>query len=301
MNDAQRIAQGTIRQLHQSFLQTNLSAVSQAHDVIIQYLTAQQQRGKHHIYLTDEARATLRELQEESRAPQPAHPSNLARLPTEAPPQVAITGGSKAAQLQSLRHQIATWRNGQALENMRTELVFSEGSPDAELVIIGESPGYEDEKRRCPFAGATGEKLDRILTAMGLSREKVYLTNIAKFRPKTRNQTTNNRALTAAEVALFMPWLRAELAILQPKVILAAGETVAQFLLENQQPTATLRGKWHAMDGTPLRASLHPSCLLIAGDDLKTKRALWEDMLAVMEHLSMAITEKHRGYFLPKT
>jgi DNA polymerase len=168
-------------------------------------------------------------------------------------------------------------------------------------MLIGEAPGHEEEKALRPFEGPAGKKLDKILEAMGLNRDEVYVTNLVKFRPATPRQTTNNRKPTPAEVAAFMPVIREEIRIVQPQCIVALGATPLEALLQTDSTVSTMRGSWHAFDGIPLRVTYHPSYLLQSGESPAVKRMIWEDMLAVMEKLGMEISSKQRGYFLPNS
>ena len=168
-------------------------------------------------------------------------------------------------------------------------------------MLVGEAPGHEEERRGEPFVGPAGRKLNDILKAMGLSREEVYISNIVKFRPATPRQTTNNRKPTAEEMASCLPFLTKEIEIIKPDCIVALGGTAAEGLLGLDGTVASMRESWHAFDGIPTRVSYHPSYLLQSGDSHAIKRKLWEDMLAVMEKLGLPISEKQRGYFLPKS
>jgi DNA polymerase len=179
-------------------------------------------------------------------------------------------------------------------------MVFSIGNPEARVMLVGEAPGYQEERERQPFVGPAGQKLNDILKAMGLSREEVYISNIVKFRPSTPKQTTNNRKPNAGEIAACLPFIRAEIGIVRPACIVALGETAAEGLLGITGTVASLREKWHDFEGTPVRVTYHPSYLLQTGDGHQTKRQVWEDMLAVMEKLEMPVSAKQRGFFLPK-
>ncbi|RYD31100.1 MAG: uracil-DNA glycosylase, partial [Verrucomicrobiaceae bacterium] len=144
------------------------------------------------------------------------------------------------------------------------------------------------------------QKLNDILKAMGLQRADVYISNIVKFRPAMPKQTTNNRKPTPEEMASCMPFVRAEIDIIKPECIIALGGTAAEGLLGLEGTVTAMRGKWHDLAGTPVRATYHPSYLLQSGATGNAKRLLWEDMLAVMEKLGLPISEKQRAFFLPK-
>lgn len=284
-------------------------------DAVIQFLEAEQARGASHVLLDDDARQSLRELHRRTRSaaaprqaggtspgPPPATPSPPEPVPAPVPaPSIIIPGsGSKAERLENLRQQAENWPPARALGTLREAMVFATGNPDARLMLVGEAPGYEEERRREPFVGPAGQKLNDILKAMGLNREEVYISNIVKFRPATPRQTTNNRKPTPEEMAACLPFLREEIRIVQPACIVALGGTAAEGLLGLAGTVGSMRGNWHELDGIPVRVTYHPSYLLQSGSDHAIKRQLWEDMLAVMEKLEMPVTEKQRGFFLPR-
>jgi len=221
-----------------------------------------------------------------------------------APPPALVTlrtaGDTKAARLDDLRRQAESWDPARRLGTLRETMVFAAGNPDARLMLVGEAPGYEEERKGEPFVGPAGRKLDEILKAMGVSREEIYISNLVKFRPATPRQTTNNRKPNAAEMAACLPLLREEIAIVRPECLVAMGGTAAEGLLGLKGPVGSMRGRWHDFDGIPARVTYHPSYLLQSGGSMAAKRQLWEDMLAVMERLSLALSAKQRGYFLPK-
>ncbi len=272
-------------------------------DAVIEFLKSEQAHGKSHVFLDDEARDGLRELFIRAKKPVNAEPATVTETSTPRPiPQVAelvIEGADKAAKLASIRRQAANWMPAIALGSLREAMVFAEGNPDAQIMFIGESPGYHEEKEGQPFVGPAGQKLNDILKAMGLSREEIYLSNLVKFRPSIPKQTTNNRKPTSEEMAACLPLIIAEINIVNPAIIIALGGNTAEGLLNLQGTMENMRGNWHHISGIPTRVTYHPSYLLQTSSN-DVKRALWEDMLAVMEKLGMPISEKQRGFFLPK-
>lgn len=280
-------------------------------DAVIDFLKSEQSRGLTHIHLDEAARDGLRTAYIRARNartnPRGATAAMAAQAEISAPPQEESleelpesTSGGKAEQLAALKIKAENWRPARKLGTLRDVMVFSTGNPAARVMLIGEAPGYEEERKREPFVGPAGRKLDDILKAMGIPREDVYISNIVKFRPATQNQTTNNRKPTPEEMESCMPLIAREIAIIRPEVIVALGGTAAEGLLKLQGTVGSMRGKWHALDSTPVRVTYHPSYLLQSGAALPVKRQLWEDMLAVMERLGMEISEKQRGFFLPK-
>lgn len=289
-------------------------------DAVIEFLEAEQARGRTHVFLDDSTRDSLRSLYRRAQAggqPQrsatpltapasapdaPAATPTTATppAPTTAPATLNVGGGSKAERLDSLRQQAEHWAPARSLGTLRDTMVFATGNPDARLMLVGEAPGYEEERKREPFVGPAGQKLNDILKAMGLSREEVYISNIVKFRPATPRQTTNNRKPNPGEMAACLPFIRAEVDIIRPACIVALGGTAAEGLLGLAGAVGSMRGSWHRFDGIPVRVTYHPSYLLQSGSNLSVKRQVWEDMLTVMEQLAMPVSDKQRGFFLPK-
>jgi uracil-DNA glycosylase len=287
-------------------------------DVLLEFLAAEQARGQTHVYLDEGAREGLRELFTRSKSggnpPAPvektvaATPTTPVKIsldpaPAETPAvssELRVEGSSRTEQLESLKRQAENWAPARSLKSLRETMVFSTGNPEARVMLVGEAPGYQEEKEREPFVGPAGQKLNDILKAMGISREEVYISNIVKFRPATPSQTTNNRKPSAEEMAACMPFVRAEIGIVKPECIIALGGTAAEGLLGLTGTVTAMRGKWHDFEGTPVRVSYHPSYLLQSGGSAPVKRQVWEDMLTVMERLSLPISEKQRAYFLPK-
>ena len=274
-------------------------------DVLLEFLEAEQARGVTHVHLDDGAREALRGVFNSAKAKKAA-PAPAAEIRLDPPPapvaaaKISIEGATRAEQLDSLRHQAENWAPAKSLGSLRETMVFSIGNPEARVMLVGEAPGYQEERERQPFVGPAGQKLNDILKAMGLSREEVYISNIVKFRPSTPKQTTNNRKPNAGEIAACLPFIRAEIGIVRPACIVALGETAAEGLLGITGTVASLREKWHDFEGNPVRVTYHPSYLLQTGDGHQTKRQVWEDMLAVMEKLEMPVSAKQRGFFLPK-
>jgi uracil-DNA glycosylase family 4 len=271
-------------------------------DSLIEFLQAEQARGRSHVYLDETAREGLRELFRRARTPVAAPESPAAAVAVaSAPAQEAIVSGAgKAEQLAGLRKQAESWPPALSLGTLRETMVFATGSPDAEIMLIGEAPGYNEEKEVEPFVGPAGQKLNDILKAMGIRREDVYICNLVKFRPAMPKQTTNNRKPSPEEMAACLPLVMAEISVVKPKLIIALGGTAAEGLLGLEGTVGSMRGKWHDLSGIPARVTYHPSYLLQSGGSNEVKRSLWEDMLAAMEKLGMPISEKQKGFFLPK-
>jgi len=155
------------------------------------------------------------------------------------------------------------------LDERRLHPVFGVGNPQADLMIIGEAPGAEEDKRGEPFVGRAGQLLNKILAAIGFDRADVYICNILKSRPP------NNRDPLPAEVAAHIPLLYKQIALIQPKLVLAVGKTAGNGLLEKRTSLASLRGTFHDYHGLPLMVTYHPAALL---RNPQWKRPTWEDV-----------------------
>lgn len=270
-------------------------------DAVIEFLQSEQSRGKSHVRLDDETVDALRDLHRIT-----SRPRREAAVSVENPVVLPAThrvdsgSGTKQERLSALREQADRWAPARTLGTLRDTMVFSTGNPDARIVLVGEAPGYEEERKKEPFVGPAGQKLNDILKAMGMRREDVYITNIVKFRPSLPRQTTSNRKPSPEEMGACMPFVREEISIIQPECVVALGGTAAEGLLGLAGAVRSMRGAWHAFEGIPTRVTYHPSYLLQSGGSLEVKRQLWEDMMAVMEKLGLPISEKQRGFFLPK-
>jgi DNA polymerase len=216
---------------------------------------------------------------------------------------IAVDGETLAEKIAHLAARAEEATEPRALGTLRSTMVFSVGNPEADLMLVGEAPGYEEERQREPFVGPAGQRLTKILKAMGLARSDVYISNICKFRPAiegSRDQGTRNRAPSKAEMDACLPFVLTELDLIQPKVVVALGRTAAEGLgIEGS--VGSIRGRFHDVKGIPTMATYHPSYILRAEQDadggLKAKSAVWSDMLMVMERAGMEISEKQRGYF----
>jgi DNA polymerase len=162
------------------------------------------------------------------------------------------------------------------LSQTRTHIVFGEGAPDARLMFIGEGPGGEEDRCGRPFVGAAGQLLTKIITAMNLSRETVYIANIVKCRPP------GNRTPEPGEVKACLPFLKRQLAAVEPQVICALGSVAARTLLGTETPISRLRGRFHEFLGVPVMPTFHPAFLL---RNPERKRDVWNDVQQIMARL----------------
>jgi DNA polymerase len=180
----------------------------------------------------------------------------------------APVANSEISSLTEFYHQIKECQKCR-LAKGRTNFVFGTGSPNAKLMCIGEAPGYEEDKVGEPFVGAAGQLLNRILEAIGFSREEVYIANVVKCRPP------GNRDPQPDESAECLPYLRKQIELIQPKLILALGRIAAQNLLGTTDPLSKLRGRVHRLGEMQVMATYHPAALL---RNQQWKREAWEDV-----------------------
>lgn len=178
--------------------------------------------------------------------------------------------------LTELRAEIGDCQRCRLCEKRNT-IVFGVGDPDAEIMFIGEGPGYEEDKQGEPFVGRAGQLLTQIITkGMQMQRSDVYIANVVKCRPP------ENRNPEPDEIAACEPFLAKQLEIIRPKVIIALGKFAAQTLLKDTTPITRLRGKWQSYHGIKLMPTLHPAYLL---RNPKDKRLVWEDIKAVLREI----------------
>jgi DNA polymerase len=164
------------------------------------------------------------------------------------------------------------------LHQSRTQVVFGTGNPAAALVFIGEAPGREEDQHGEPFVGPAGELLTRIIEAIGLRREQVYILNVIKCRPP------HNRNPLPDELASCRPILQAQLACLQPRIVCALGNFAAQALLQTEEKISRLRGRFHRFGNIQVMPTYHPAYLL---RNPQAKRAVWEDMQLIQRAVGL--------------
>ncbi|MCW5588305.1 MAG: uracil-DNA glycosylase [Legionellales bacterium] len=186
---------------------------------------------------------------------------------------------------EALNHKI---KNCQAcgLEKTRTQTVFGVGNRQADLLIVGEAPGFHEDQQGEPFVGRAGQLLDNMLKAIGLNRQTVFIANILKCRPP------NNRDPKPEEVTSCTPFLIQQIELLQPKMIVAVGRIAAHFLLKTTTPLNQLRGQQFDFQGIPLRVTFHPAYLLRSPSD---KAKAWIDLLAIHQELQRLIHSQEKN------
>lgn len=222
-----------------------------------------------------------------------------------AAPVVNLPAGSKRERWDALKALVLSDRVCCGNVRAGKKVVLGVGSLDAKILFVGEAPGAEEEIQGEPFVGPAGQLLTRMIQAMGLAREDVYIGNIMNWRPQLPVNGDGiqygNRPPTAAEMAYCLPYLRAQIEIVDPGFLVALGATAAQGLLGagTFKALGEVRGRWREFAGRPLMITYHPSYIL-RNPTNRSKRMIWEDLLQVMEKAGLAVTERQRGYFLDR-
>lgn len=189
----------------------------------------------------------------------------------------AEPGIDPAAGLAAIRQEIGDCTRC-GLHKGRTHIVFGDGNPNAELVFVGEGPGFEEDRQGLPFVGEAGQLLTRIIeNGMKLRRSDVYICNIVKCRPP------NNRTPKPDEIEACLPFVMSQIEVISPRIIVALGNVPTQALLGTREGITRLRGIWQTYRGIPLMPTFHPAYLLRNPGD---KRLVWEDVQKVMARLN---------------
>jgi len=214
--------------------------------------------------------------------------SNLGKIESTVAKELALLGGTvddlfadnaealKAESLQELRAAIGDCRRCKLCSG-RTHLVFGVGNPNAELMFVGEGPGRDEDLQGEPFVGRAGQLLTDIITkGMGMKREDVYIANVVKCRPP------DNRNPEPDEVAACEPFLKKQIELVRPRIIIGLGKFAVQTLLQSKIPITKVRGNWHSYHGIKLMPTFHPAYLLRNPAD---KKLVWEDIKKVIKEL----------------
>ena len=246
-----------------------------AREALIQYVQTDQLLGLKEIPLRLPARGAARR-------------PGVSTAPAAKP---AAATGDKAPRLRVLDDGQVKSCTKCGLSATRTKTVFGQGSPDARLVFVGEGPGFEEDRQGLAFVGRAGELLTKMIVAMGLTRDEVYICNIVKCRPP------NNRDPANDEIAACSSYLYEQLGIIQPEVIVALGSPATKTLLRTPQSIGRLRGQFHQFypsgfdgvgDAIPLMPTYHPAYLLRTPSD---KGKTWSDLQAVMKLLGLPLPQ----------
>lgn len=221
------------------------------------------------------------------------------------PEELKLPPGDKSTRMAWLREHVLQHPVCTARIPPGRKGVLGVGSLDARIFFCGEAPGAEEEVQGEPFVGPAGQLLTRMIQGMGLSRDDVYIGNIMTWRPQLPTPPgatqVGNRPPRADEMAFCLPFLKAQLEIVNPEVIVALGATAAQALLGSGSFKALgeVRGKWKDFEGKPLMITYHPSYILRNSSN-RSKRVIWEDLLQVMEKTALPISERQRNFFLER-
>lgn len=245
-----------------------------------------------------------RRIESAPRAPTVVVPAvAVSSLP--AAPVVRLPEGDKAKRWAVLLETVTSDATCRANVRAGKKVVLGVGSLDARIMFVGEAPGAEEEIQGEPFVGPAGQLLTKMIQAMGLKRSDVYIGNIMNWRPQMPTvegrEQVGNRPPNEAEMQYCLPYLRAQIEVVKPEMLVALGSTAAQGLLGfgSFKALGDIRGRWHEFAGKPLMVTYHPSYIL-RNQSNRSKRMIWEDLLKVMERATLPISEKQRGFFLDK-
>jgi DNA polymerase len=234
-------------------------------------------------------------------APAPAPARSVAPVrpaPVVEEVRIDLPAGDRATKIAALQQIVLPCQKCPNLVSFRHHVVFGVGNPEASLMFVGEAPGADEDLQGEPFVGKAGQLLTKMIEAMGLKRSDVYIANVLKCRPDMPPGSTGNRQPTAKEMATCLPYLRKQVEVIQPKVMVALGLTAVKGLLGvDDILMGKVRGTWQDFAGIPVMPTYHPAYLL-RNQAVSEKRKVWEDLLAAMERLEMPISEKQRGFFL---
>lgn len=248
---------------------------------VARLLRQQAEIGGSDLFLDQLTRVEALEFAREGRAARAGRVATpdpvAASMGREVPKKTAAALPVLPATYEALKQEaLACTRCG--LAETRTQVVFSDGNPDARLVVVGEAPGANEDRTGLPFVGQAGQLLDLMLASVDLSRERsVYICNVLKCRPP------GNRNPQPDEIRACSPFLKRQLALVQPEALLAVGTFAAQLLTSRDAPLGKLRGEVHSYEGIPLVVTYHPAALLrnsgwvqAAWDDLQLLRQVMD-------------------------
>ncbi|ADW69637.1 uracil-DNA glycosylase [Granulicella tundricola] len=193
-------------------------------------------------------------------------------------PEVRVAAGDRAAALAVIRADIGDCTRCPLAYGGRRNIVFGDGDAKARLMFVGEGPGADEDEQGLPFVGKSGQLLNNMIGAMGLSREQVYIANIVKCRPPA------NRAPEPVEANTCTQFLVRQMDVVQPEYVVALGATAATYLLGVKQSLASLRGRWHDVRGAKAVVTYHPAFLL---RDPRQKGEAWKDLQMVMAAMGL--------------
>jgi uracil-DNA glycosylase family 4 len=297
---------------------------AEALDILLEELKRQKAAGLRRVSVSDEAVATLKALAGApvaSLAPVPsataksapvAAAASSARPPAPTPvavkptvvattpviadaPIFTLPAGTKAERMQALRQLVDACVETKKHLTGSHRALLGHGSLDAKVVFVGEAPSLEEMEAGKAFAGASGELLQKILGAAAISPADYYLAPVMVWRPEPPTQY-GKRPPTARELAFNLPYLRAQIDVVAPRIVVALGAQAFEALHGRTPSITQARGQWFDLSGVPLMPTYHPNYLL-HNPSASAKRAVWEDFLLAMEKLGLPISEKQRGFF----
>ena len=229
-------------------------------------------------------------------APKPAVAVPTAPIPDA--PIFTLAAGTKAERMQALRQLVEACAETKKHLVAPQRPLLGHGSLDAKVVFVGEAPTIGEMEAGQAFAGESGELLQKILSAAAINQADCYFAPVMVWRPEPPTQY-GKRPPTARELAFNLPYLRAQIDVISPRVVVALGAQAFE-ALHGRTPTITqARGQWFDLGGVPLLATFHPNYLLHS-PSASAKRTVWEDFLLLMEKLGLPISEKQRGFFATK-
>lgn len=195
----------------------------------------------------------------------------------------SVTPENRAAALLAIQQEIGDCTRCPLAFQGRHRIVFGDGDPNAELMFVGEGPGADEDAQGVPFVGRGGQLLNNMITAMGLSRERVYIANIVKCRPPQNRVPELEEALTCS------PFLFRQIEVIRPKLLVALGATAATYLTGAKMALSILRGRLHDCMGTKLLVTYHPAYLL---RDPRQKAEAWKDLQLAMQYLQLSAPKR---------
>lgn len=249
-------------------------------DALLQRLRFERSMGIEAVPRAALARATTETPEASVTAPPVPVPAPGAEERAPVAEEAAPATASRQERFEALRQRALACTQC-PLHRGRTHVVFGEGPCPARLVFVGEGPGADEDRTGRPFVGKAGQLLNKIIGAMGFKREEVYIGNVVKCRPP------ENRTPLPDETAACWPYLEEQLALLEPKVIVALGSPAAKTLLKTSSGITQLRGRWQLYRGIRVMPTYHPAFVLRQYTH-ETRRQVWDDMQQVMKFLQEA-------------
>ena len=259
-------------------LELPLSAYHQLLSATIDFLQQQKTRGQRHVAV---------------------NPTKLAALLETNRDTATLTGAENQHEpFEKLRASLAEPQATNAIPPGK-RIAFCTGNENADLIFVVEDINRNDGNTKNPLQSKPGQLLSKIVNAMNLSSDNIYIINILKPQSRQSTERNSNQIPSSKGEASFSQWLQEKIMSSRPKIIVALGKAAIEILLDQQVVLTRFRGKWQAYHDIPLMPTFHPAYLL-RNQSLTEKRKIWEDMLAVMEKTAMPISDKQRGFFLKR-